>query len=101
MQQQVESEKKKEVQLNKQLALLTEQIALQRSITFEKLREIKIAEQAEGRQKDIKNAEILPGGGVGVRYMMIPKERINIGIDVAAGKGDWGLYFRIGESFGR
>ena len=59
MQQQVESEKKKEVQLNKQLALLTEQIALQRSITFEKLREIKIAEQAEGRQKDIKNAEII------------------------------------------
>jgi len=50
---------------------------------------------------DLKNAEILPGGGVGVRYMMIPKERINIGIDVAAGKGDWGLYFRIGESFGR
>ncbi|WP_298531630.1 BamA/TamA family outer membrane protein [uncultured Algibacter sp.] len=46
-------------------------------------------------------AEILPGGGVGIRYMMIPKERINIGVDVAAGKGDWGLYFRIGESFGR
>ncbi len=43
--------------------------------------------------------DILPGGGVGLRYMMIPNERINIGLDVAAGKDDWGLYFRIGEAF--
>ena len=50
---------------------------------------------------DIFENELLPGAGVGIRYLMIPKERINIGIDVAKGKGDWGLYFRIGESFGR
>jgi outer membrane protein assembly factor BamA len=50
---------------------------------------------------DIFESELLPGAGVGIRYLMIPKERINIGIDVAKGKGDWGLYFRIGESFGR
>ncbi|MFV0594033.1 MAG: BamA/TamA family outer membrane protein [Draconibacterium sp.] len=50
---------------------------------------------------DVFNSEILPGAGVGFRYMMIPKERINVGFDVAKGKGDWGLYFRIGESFGR
>ncbi len=42
---------------------------------------------------------ILPGTGLGLRYMMIPNERINIGIDVAVGKDDWGLYFRIGEAF--
>ncbi len=50
---------------------------------------------------DIFQSELLPGAGVGFRYMMIEKERINVGIDVAKGKGDWGLYFRIGESFGR
>lgn len=50
---------------------------------------------------DIFKSEVLPGAGVGLRYMMIPKERINIGIDVAAGKDDWGIYFRIAESFGR
>lgn len=48
---------------------------------------------------DISNAKILPGGGLGLRYMIIPKERINIGVDIAKGNGDWGLYFRIGESF--
>jgi len=51
--------------------------------------------------KDMFSSEILPGAGIGIRYLMIEKERINIGIDVAKGKGDWGLYFRIGESFGR
>lgn len=45
------------------------------------------------------DAEILPGVGVGFRYMLIPDQRVNIGIDVAAGKGDWGIYFRIGEAF--
>lgn len=50
---------------------------------------------------DIPDSELLPSAGVGIRYMMIEKERINVGIDFAKGKGDWGLYFRIGESFGR
>jgi outer membrane translocation and assembly module TamA len=50
---------------------------------------------------DILDETLLPGAGVGIRYLMIPKERINIGIDIAQGKDDWGLYFRIGESFGR
>ena len=45
--------------------------------------------------------ELLPGGGIGFRYLMLPDERINIGLDVAFGKEDWGLYFRIGESFGK
>ncbi|WP_075603764.1 BamA/TamA family outer membrane protein [Saccharicrinis aurantiacus] len=50
---------------------------------------------------DLFSTSLLPGAGVGLRYMMIPSERINVGFDVAAGKDDWGLYFRIGESFGR
>ncbi len=50
---------------------------------------------------DIPTTELLPGIGAGFRYLVIPSERINVGIDVAAGKNDWGLYFRIGEAFGR
>lgn len=38
--------------------------------------------------------------GASVGYMAIPSEQINIGIDVAFGKDDWGVYFRIGEVFG-
>ncbi len=33
--------------------------------------------------------------------MAIPKSRITVGVDVAAGKGDWGVYFRILEAFTR
>lgn len=50
---------------------------------------------------ELPKSELLPGIGVGVRYLMLPKERINIGFDVAVGKDDWGMYFRIGESFGQ
>ena len=50
---------------------------------------------------DIPQSSILPGIGAGFRYMMISKERINVGVDVAVGKDDWGIYFRIGEAFGR
>lgn len=50
--------------------------------------------------KEIGWGGLLPGGGVGLRYMAIPSERINIGIDLAFGEDDWGLYFRIGEVFG-
>ena len=43
---------------------------------------------------------LLPAAGVGIRYMAIPSEQINIGIDLALGRDDWGVYFRIGEVFG-
>jgi len=43
---------------------------------------------------------LLPGAGVGIRYMAVPSEKINIGLDVAVGQNDWGIYFRIGEVFG-
>jgi len=42
---------------------------------------------------------LLPGLGAGIRYMAIKDKKINLGIDAAVGKGDWGLYFRIGEAF--
>lgn len=45
--------------------------------------------------------EILPGGGAGVRWKMLPSEKVNIGIDGGIGKDDYSITFRIGESFGR
>ena len=44
-------------------------------------------------------SSVLPGGGAGIRFMVLPKYRINAGIDGAAGKDDWGIYFRITEAF--
>ncbi|MDC3388654.1 outer membrane protein assembly factor [Flavobacteriaceae bacterium] len=45
------------------------------------------------------NGTFLPSIGAGYRFMAFPKNKMNVGIDVAAGKNDWGMYFRIGESF--
>lgn len=45
--------------------------------------------------------KLLPAVGAGVRFLAIPKKKITIGIDVAVGKDDWGLYFRITEAFTR
>ena len=42
---------------------------------------------------------LLPALGAGLRFKAIPSRNINIGIDLAVGKGDWGVYFRIGEAF--
>lgn len=50
---------------------------------------------------DIPDSELLPSIGVGVRYLMIAKEKINVGVDVGVGKNDWSLTFRIGEAFSR
>lgn len=44
---------------------------------------------------------LLPGVGVGLRFKAVPSKNINIGIDVAKGVDDWGVYFRIGEAFTR
>lgn len=43
--------------------------------------------------------EWLPGAGVGFRYMVFEKNHMNVGMDAAIGKDDWGLYFRVGEAF--
>ena len=43
----------------------------------------------------------LPSIGAGARYQVIEKagQKINAGIDVAVGRGDWGFYFRLTEAF--
>lgn len=43
--------------------------------------------------------KMYPGAGVGYRYNPFKKSKFNVGLDGAVGKGDWGVYFRIGEAF--
>ena len=45
------------------------------------------------------SGKILPGGGLGARYNVFPASHMNVGLDVAVGLDDWGIYFRIGEAF--
>ena len=45
------------------------------------------------------NGILLPSLGAGFRYNVFPENHMNVGMDFAAGKDDWGIYFRIGESF--
>ena len=45
------------------------------------------------------NGILLPDIGTGFRYNVFPDNHMNVGMDIAVGKDDWGLYFRIGESF--
>ena len=47
------------------------------------------------------NTTYLPGGGAGIRYMILKDEKINIGIDIGVGKDDWSLTFRVGDAFSR
>lgn len=58
-----------------------------------------IASAKNSLNADNKWSGILPGVGAGLRFMAIKESKINLGIDVAVGKEDWGLYFRIGEVF--
>ena len=50
---------------------------------------------------DITDSPLLPGVGAGLRFRMLPSERVNIGVDAAVGRGDYSITFRIGEAFGR
>ena len=43
--------------------------------------------------------KILPGIGTGFRYTVSEDTHMNIGLDIAAGIDDWGIYFRLGEAF--
>lgn len=45
------------------------------------------------------NGKVLPAIGTGFRYNVFPKNHLNVGMDFAAGIGDWGIYFKIGEAF--
>lgn len=51
------------------------------------------------KMSEIRLEDTLPGAGIGLRYMMIPQYRINVGIDFAVGKDDTAFYFRINEAF--
>ena len=45
------------------------------------------------------SGKILPGIGAGIRFTAFTENHMNVGIDIAKGKNDWGIYFRIGEAF--
>jgi len=45
------------------------------------------------------NGKILPGIGTGIRFTAFTDNHMNVGLDIAAGLRDWGIYFRIGEAF--
>lgn len=46
-------------------------------------------------------SKLLPSIGAGARFQVIEKagQKVNAGIDIAAGRGDWGFYFRLTEAF--
>lgn len=45
------------------------------------------------------NGRLLPGIGAGFRYTVIKETQFKVGMDIAVGVEDWGIYFRIGEAF--
>jgi hemolysin activation/secretion protein len=45
------------------------------------------------------NGRILPGIGCGFRWTAFTDNHMNVGMDIATGDGDWGVYFRVGEVF--
>ena len=45
------------------------------------------------------DGRLLPGVGGGFRVTVEKETNFNIGMDVAVGREDWGVYFRLGESF--
>lgn len=52
-----------------------------------------------GALNDEDSGKLLPGGGGGFRFRVFPETNFSVGIDVAAGINDWGIYFQIGEAF--
>jgi outer membrane protein assembly factor BamA len=45
------------------------------------------------------DGRILPGIGTGIRFTAFEDNNMNVGLDIAGGYKDWGIYFRIGEAF--
>lgn len=52
-----------------------------------------------GAINEFDNGKVLPGIGTGIRYIAFPQTHFSVGLDVAAGVEDWGIYFQIGEVF--
>ena len=46
-----------------------------------------------------RDAEALPSGGFGVRYMIAPKNKVNFRVDVGWGKDGHAIYLGVGEAF--
>ncbi len=49
--------------------------------------------------EEIKSNGVLPAIGTGIRFMAAPKRKVNIGLDFALGKNDYGIYFALSEAF--
>lgn len=45
------------------------------------------------------SGRMLPGAGAGIRFKAFTETNFNVGLDIAAGINDWGIYFQIGEVF--
>jgi hypothetical protein len=45
------------------------------------------------------DGRLLPGIGGGFRFTAFTDTHMNVGMDVATGRDDWGVYFRIGEAY--
>ena len=48
---------------------------------------------------EISNNGFLPAIGAGLRFMAAPDKKVNVGLDLAAGKEDYGIYFVLSEAF--
>lgn len=48
---------------------------------------------------DSDNGKPLPAIGTGIRFRAFQETNMSVGLDVAAGIDDWGIYFQIGEAF--
>ncbi|GJM61037.1 BamA/TamA family outer membrane protein [Persicobacter diffluens] len=57
------------------------------------------SKHSSGMSKDFKDAEWLPAVAAGVRYRLLPYERLNLKFDYAYGKTGSVFYFGITESF--
>ena len=44
-------------------------------------------------------ADIKPSAGVGLRFAILPHNKLNLRIDAGLGKGDRGFYFNVMEAF--
>jgi len=45
------------------------------------------------------DGKLLPGVGAGFRFTADTETNMNVGLDIAVGLEDWGIYFRLGEAF--
>jgi hypothetical protein len=52
-----------------------------------------------GALNDDDDGTVLPAIGTGIRFTADLETNLNVGIDIAVGRGDWGLYFKFGEAF--